>query len=62
MSVPYERRTLVIPTGGTCSRSADRHLQWSRPQDHELWQSIKDATGLCLYYWLPEFWLKKSPA
>ena len=64
-----EMRAHVRPARETDSRDprwrplqaeCDRHLQWSRPEDHMLWQSIKDATGLCLYYWLPDFWLKKS--
>jgi hypothetical protein len=34
----------------------DRYLQWGRPADHEAWQAAKDS-DLCLYYWLPEYWL-----
>ena len=34
----------------------DRYLRWGRPADHEMWQAAKD-TRLCLYYWLPEYWL-----
>jgi Cysteine-rich CPCC len=34
----------------------DRYLKWDRPEDREAWQAAKD-TALCLYYWLPEYWL-----
>ena len=36
----------------------DPHLQWGEPEDHELWQSVKDKdTQVCLYYWRREYWL-----
>jgi hypothetical protein len=36
----------------------DRYLKWANKEDHELWQSMKDSSSLCLYYWLPEYWLR----
>jgi hypothetical protein len=39
----------------------DRFLSWDRRADHETWQAVKN-TKLCLYYWLPEYWLAGSPA
>ena len=40
---------------------ADRYLKWDRQEDHQLWQTVKDRK-LCLYYWLPEYWLAQRPA
>lgn len=64
-----EMRTHVRPVQETDCRDTrwrpihevnDRYLKWSEPQDHELWSSFKYAPGLCLYYWLPDYWLSKS--
>lgn len=35
----------------------DRYLQWAKRGDHQLWQSVKDRQKLCVYYWLPDYWL-----
>jgi len=37
----------------------DRYLKWDRSEDHQTWQAVKD-TKLCLYYWLPEYWLARG--
>ena len=34
----------------------DRFLKWNSPKDKQKWQNEK-SSELCLYYWLPEFWL-----
>jgi hypothetical protein len=36
----------------------DRHLRWESKEDHSLWQTVKDG-HMCLYYWLPEYWLNR---
>ncbi|MDB5338139.1 MAG: hypothetical protein JWN70_3758 [Planctomycetaceae bacterium] len=36
---------------------SDRHLRWSVEENHRKWQAVKDSSSLCLYYWLPEYWL-----
>jgi Cysteine-rich CPCC len=35
----------------------DRVLQWDRQEDHQLWQSARDTASICVYYWLPNYWL-----
>ena len=35
----------------------DRYLKWENRDDHNRWQAVKDSSGICLYYWLPEYWL-----
>jgi hypothetical protein len=35
----------------------DRYLHWSVPEDHVRWKEIKSSTDVCLYYWLPDYWL-----
>ena len=39
----------------------DRHLRWLLRADHDLWQTVKNV-DLCMYYWLPEFWLNRQEA
>jgi Cysteine-rich CPCC len=39
----------------------DRYLHWGSEEDHQQWQPIKDSETLCLYYWLPDYWLGKNP-
>lgn len=36
----------------------DRYLHWGSSSDGELWDSVKNTQGVCLYYWRPEYWLK----
>lgn len=38
--------------------NADRHLRWQSRPDHDLWQTVKDSR-ICLYYWLPDYWLSR---
>jgi hypothetical protein len=35
----------------------DPYLKWSKQEDHQKWQAVKDTGPLCLYYWLPDYWL-----
>jgi hypothetical protein len=35
----------------------DQLLKWDNRDDHQLWQKVKDRPQLCLYYWLPDYWL-----
>ena len=35
----------------------DRYLHWTSPEDRRLWQTVKDSRSLCLYYWLPKYWM-----
>jgi hypothetical protein len=37
----------------------DRFLQWESHESHRFWNSIEDATGLCLYYWQDDYFLAK---
>lgn len=36
---------------------SDRYLKWGSKEDGQRWQAIKNSRGVCLYYWLPEYWL-----
>jgi hypothetical protein len=38
---------------------SDRYLKWGNPEDHAAWRATKDRE-VCLYYWLPQYWLKKN--
>ena len=40
----------------------DRCLKWLAPEDRASWQTVKDSQTLCLYYWLPAYWLAKPLA
>jgi hypothetical protein len=36
----------------------DRFLSWFNKKDHKRW---KQSSGdICLYYWLPDYWLNES--
>jgi len=37
--------------------ATDRYLKQERSEDHQKWQAVKDLCDVCLYYWLPEYWL-----
>jgi hypothetical protein len=39
----------------------DQFLKWENREDHQLWQKVKDRESLCLYYWLPDYWLLHQP-
>src|SRR5207249_823853 len=39
------------PSWRSLDPATDRYLQWSRPDDHRLWDSVKNAEPRCLYYW-----------
>ena len=39
----------------------DQFLKWDNRDDHQLWQKAKDRAHLCLYYWLPDYWLLHQP-
>jgi hypothetical protein len=36
----------------------DRYLRWSCEADHQRWQATQDISDRCLYYWLPQYWLR----
>jgi hypothetical protein len=40
----------------------DHFLKWGAKEDHEKWLVVKDSRTLCLYYWLPEYWLAYNSA
>ena len=64
-----ERRLLphVRPAGTNDIRDAswrplnvdsDQYLHWESREDHDLWDSVKYVTDICLYYWRGEYWLR----
>ena len=39
----------------------DRYLRWESDADRDLWQTVKNG-DICLYYWLPDYWLIRPHA
>jgi hypothetical protein len=50
------------PSWRPFDRSVDPHLEWTKRQDHDRWQRLKDDPSRCLYYWREEYWLRRSAA
>jgi len=38
----------------------DRFLKWGSKEDGQRWDAVKDLGGVCLYYWLPEYWVANA--
>ena len=36
---------------------SDRYLHCGNRSDEDLWQTVKDSSQICLYYWRPDYWL-----
>jgi hypothetical protein len=37
----------------------DDYLHWGKPADHDRWELVRGG-DVCIYYWRPEYWLRKS--
>ena len=56
LRVKDEVEVIGMPPEEECACEVFVTIRWDRPEDHQTWQAVKDSE-LCLYYWLPEYWL-----